>query len=317
MKRVMNRVTESVIKRIGMRDIYRVRSIGADSKSLRSAGFATFLSLIVMMSGSAHAQLSESELGMEVPEGALTELSPVSASDAIEVELEAIVELGYEDVDGRYVVDLLEQDQAYLGIRVTTPEGRPVVGAMPNISIEGTSRLVLQDIVSGDDGVLSFGVVGNQMGLDVVKASIGAAEVEIAINVISLRAAGFPTPQELDDGIPWSELMQARLQYKDRKLVATFPDSISAKAGQVVKLSGFMMPLEPTLMQKHFLLTSNPPSCFFHIPGGPAGSVEVVALEGIEVSTWDPIVIEGRFEPQSSSDIGVVYRLLDAKLVKP
>ena len=76
------------------------------------------------------------------------------------------------------------------------------------------------------------------------------------------------------------------------------------------------MPLEPALKQRRFLLTANPPSCFFHLPGGPAGAVEVFASEGIEAS-WDPVVLEGRFEPQRTSKAGVVYRLHEARLIKP
>ena len=44
--------------------------------------------------------------------------------------------------------------------------------------------------------------------------------------------------------------------------------------------------------------------------------MEVLAQDGIEAS-WDPIVIEGRFEPLETSETGVVYRLHDARLVKP
>lgn len=262
-------------------------------------------------------QLSDIELDLEAPEGSLSNLKPVSVQDAKEVVLEGIVEFGYQDEQGRYFVDLLERDKAYLGVRITTPEGNPVVGAMPDISVvEGSSRLMLSELTSAEDGVMNFGVIAGQMGLDRVTASIGEASIEFAINVISLRAAGFPVLETVEGGIGWDELMQARLEYTDMNLVASFPDSIKSRAGQTVKISGFMMPLEPDLKQKHFLLTSNPPSCFFHVPGGPAGSVEVLAAEGVEVS-WDPVVIEGRFEPQETSEYGVVYQLHDARLVKP
>ncbi len=262
--------------------------------------------------------LSDVELNIEAPDDALVFKEPVSIedADAKNLVLDAIVEYGYQDEEGRYVVDLLERDKAYLGVRVTTTDGHPVVGAMPNISIDGKSRLLLAELTTAEDGVMNFGVIGGQMGLDRVTASVGEKSVEYAINVISLRAAGFPTLDVLEDGIGWDELLSARLEYKDMGYVATFPDSIKSRAGETVKISGFMMPLQPDLKQKHFLLTSNPPSCFFHVPGGPAGSVEVVAAEGVEVS-WNPVVLEGRFEPQETSDIGVVYRLLDAREVKP
>ncbi|XOV84177.1 MAG: DUF3299 domain-containing protein [bacterium] len=262
------------------------------------------------------AQLSDIELNLEPPTEALSNFKPVPVSEVQELVLEGILEFGYQDELGRYVVDLLEKDKAYLGVRVSTPEGRPVFGAMPSISVEGSSRLLLSELTSAEDGVMNFGVIGGSMGVDTVTASIGDVSVEFVINVISLRAAGFPILETIEGGLAWDELMQAQLEYKGMSLVASFPDSIKARAGETVKLSGFMMPLDPTFKQKHFLLTSNPPSCFFHVPGGPAGSVEVLATEGIEVS-WDPVVIEGRFEPQETSEIGVVYRIVDARLIKP
>lgn len=76
------------------------------------------------------------------------------------------------------------------------------------------------------------------------------------------------------------------------------------------------MPLDPDLKQHRFLLTSNPPSCFFHIPGGPAGALEVVSRTGIEAS-WDPILIEGRFETLQTDEYGVIYRLHDATVLEP
>ncbi len=261
-------------------------------------------------------ELSDIELNVDAPDDALTYVEPIPAEEVEEFVLDGIFEVGYQDEQGRYFIDLLERDKAYIGVRVTTPDGRPVVGAMPDISVEGSSRLLLSELTSAEDGVMNFGVIGGQMGLDTVTARIGNAKVEFAINVISLRAMGFPTLEAIEGGIAWDELMQARLEYKDMSLVATFPESIQKKAGETVKLTGFMMPLEPEMTQKHFLLTSNPPSCFFHVPGGPAGSVEVLAPEGVEVS-WNPIVLEGRFEPQETSDIGVVYRLLDARIVEP
>ncbi len=284
-------------------------------RTLIGCVFALGFALSAVGQNALSTQLSDIELDLEAPEGAITYLEPIPAEDVSEVMLHAIVEFGYQDEQGRYVVDLLERDKAYLGVRITTPVGHPVVGAMPDIAVEGSSRLTLSELTSAEDGVMNFGIIGGEMGLDRVTASIGDASVEFLINVISLRAAGFPSLQVIEGGLAWDELMQAQLEYKDMKLVASFPDAIKSKAGETVKLSGFMMPLEPEFKQKHFLLTSNPPSCFFHVPGGPAGSVEVLAVEGIDVS-WDPIVIEGRFEPQESSDIGVVYRMHDARLVK-
>lgn len=263
----------------------------------------------------AASGLTPQELELEAPEDAQVNLHAIPAGQVKKAVLEGIVEFGYKDENGRYVIDLFERDKAYLGVRVTTEDGQPVVGASPSVTVEGTSRVVLNELSSTEDGVMNFGVIGGEMGLDTVTATLGETSIEFAINVISLAAAGFPTLEPLDGGIGWDELMQAQLAYEDFNLIASFPDSIKARAGKTVKLSGFMMPLDPDLEQKHFLLTSNPPSCFFHIPGGPAGSVEILADKGIEVS-WDPIVVEGRFEPLESSENGVVYRLVDARQIQ-
>jgi hypothetical protein len=113
--------------------------------------------------------------------------------------------------------------------------------------------------------------------------------------------------------LPWDDLLQAQVSFDDMTLYAEFPEAVSERSGETVKLSGFMMPLETGVTQRWFLLTSHPPSCYFHVPGGPAGAVEVFAEEGIEVS-WDPIVLEGRFEALEKSD-SAVYRLSDARIV--
>ena len=74
------------------------------------------------------------------------------------------------------------------------------------------------------------------------------------------------------------------------------------------------MPLDPGLKQTHFLLTSSPPDSFFHIPGGPAGVIEVFSEDGID-ATWDPVIIEGEFELVKASTTGVIYQLKQADVV--
>lgn len=270
--------------------------------------------------------LTEEEFAAEPPAYEVENPRPrpaqqVSAAEADDVRIGVLSEAGYLDERGRYVIDLLERDYAYLAVQIETKSGRPVEGAAPAFSIEGTSQLLEPAEVSprsssDERGIVEFAVVGGQMGLDQITVEFGGASTEILVNIISLRAAGFPAPPAVEGGLPWEELMQARIRYEDWVLMAEFPAAVAERAGETVKLSGFMMPLEAELEQRRFLLTSNPPSCFFHVPGGPAGAVEVFASEGIEMS-WDPVVVEGRFEPQRRSEIGVVYRLHDARLVTP
>ena len=248
-------------------------------------------------------------------------LAPIAADAVDRYSLGIYTDTGYRNDQGRYVIDLLEQDYAYLTLIVTDLEGRPVVGAVPKFEIQGTSQLLRPDEVgsrSATDasGTLDFAVIGGGMALDRVTVSVGDALVELMLNVISLRASGFPAPPAIDGGLAWSELMGARIRYIEDAVAVEFPATVQARADQQVILSGFMMPLDPDLVQRRFLLTSNPPSCFYHIPGGPAGAVEVFAPEGIEAS-WDPIVVEGQFETLDTNSYGVIYRLHNAKLQKP
>lgn len=270
--------------------------------------------------------LTADELAAEAPGGSALSTGsdapanvPVPAADAGDVRIEVNSEYGYVDEQGRYVVDLLEQDYAYVTVTLETPDGRPVVGASVDLALAGASRLVrpdeLSDQTTTDEiGLVEFAVVGGQMGLDQVDVTFGDSKAVVLFNVISLRAAGFPPLPEVEGGLSWGELMSARVRYENMAIVADFPKAITERAGDVVRVSGFMMPLDPSLKQHRFLLTSSPPSCFFHVPGGPSGAIEVLSEAGIEAS-WDPVVVEGRFEPQSKSKLGVVYRVLDATLV--
>ena len=70
----------------------------------------------------------------------------------------------------------------------------------------GTSRLDLTNLVSNEEGILSFGVVAGEMGLDSITASVGDAKIEFAVNVISLRATGFPQPPVIEGALSWSAL---------------------------------------------------------------------------------------------------------------
>ena len=167
---------------------------------------------------------------------------------------------------------------------------------------------------SNQYGIVEFAVVGGEMGLDRIVVEYGEASTEILVNVISLRANAFPALAGGEGLMSWDDLMQARVRYEDMMLIADLPAAVTEQSGKTVKVSGFMMPLEAGIKQSWSLLTTHPPTCFFHVPGGPAGAVEVFAREGIEVS-WDPIVLEGRFEALEKSD-SAVYRLHDARIVK-
>ncbi len=244
---------------------------------------------------------------------------PIAAVDATDVRIAPVAESGYFDEQGRYVIDLVQQDYSYIAVRVETADGRPVEDAEPLFSIEGTSQLlepreVSMPATTNQYGIVEFAVVAGEMGLDRIAIEYGGASTEVLVNVISLRATTYSLPPVGEGYLSWDDLMQAQVRYEDMMLFADFPTEVAGRSGETVKIPGFMTPLETGMKQHWFLLTTHPPSCFFHIPGGPSGVVEVFAQEGIEVS-WDPIVLEGRFEALEKSD-GGVYRLHDARIVE-
>ena len=245
---------------------------------------------------------------------------PVDVESAVRpLRLQVFPELGYENEDGELILDVMERDFLYVELLIEDAEGRPVQGLLPTVTPEGDSRFIPlsgEAAVSDELGGYLFGIQGGSMGEERVEIVAGNAVESVILNVISLRAAGYGWLEELEGILSWALLFEAEIEWGEEQLSATFPDEILAKNGQTVKLAGFMLPLEMALEQRHFVLASNPPSCFFHIPGGPAGAVEVFAEEPLEVS-WEPVVLEGRFEAHETSEIGVLYRLHEARSVGP
>lgn len=260
--------------------------------------------------------LSESEMDVEAPQDPSDDLPAVDITRARNLKLEAFSEVGYADSQNRYVVDVLERDMAYLALQVLTADGAPVSGAKPSFEMQGTSRVSPVDSrdTTDDTGSMSFGIIGGKMAADTLRIRVKDAVLEVMVNVISLKAAGVEPLKDIEGALRWESLMRARLRFEKDKPRADIPADVAARNGQVVKIVGFMMPLEPDETQKRFLLTANPPSCFFHIPGGPAGAVEVLAPKGVKAS-WDPIILEGRFSTTPSDEAGVIYRMIDAKVV--
>ena len=235
------------------------------------------------------------------------------------LRLMVVPEFGYENEDGELILDVLERDLLYLELFIVDADGRPVQGLLPTVTPEGDSRFVPlsgEAAVSDEFGSYAFGIQGGSMGEERVEIVAGEAVESVILNVISLRAAGYGWLEDVQGVLPWTLLTKAEIKWGEKQLSATFPDEVLARNGKTVKLAGFMLPLEMKRKQKHFVLASNPPGCFFHIPGGPAGAVEVFAKEAFEVS-WEPILLEGRFVAHETSEIGVLYRLHDARSAGP
>lgn len=284
--------------------------------------------------------LSAEELLAEAPENATTDygainpelsrLDPTEMPDELPVESVSIEEAqlplsityiaaqGYMNADNDMIIDLMEQDIVYLSIMVEDATGRPVEAANPTVAVEGDSKiqhLYNETPATNRDGSMMFGVIGGSMGEQPITVSLNDTSETAYLNVISIAASGYSNLSNIEGVLGWDKLMQAKISWDEEAVRADLSPEIEKKNGKTIKLAGFMMPLGMSPKQSNFVLTSNPADCFFHVPGGPAGAVEVLASKPIKLS-WEPIVIQGRLEANETSDDGVIYRLHDARLVK-
>ena len=125
-----------------------------------------------------------------------------------------------------------------------------------------------------------------------------------------------PTPP---GAINWATLINVDVKEKNVGDpfydIPIFNEELEKMDKTTVKLNGYMVPLEPTEMQGHFVLMAFPHSCPFDVPAGPGGYVEVVADFPVKY-TYDPVLIEGEFQLLESFEHGVFYRISAAREVK-
>lgn len=117
------------------------------------------------------------------------------------------------------------------------------------------------------------------------------------------------------DVVPWSLLTDVRTVVQNRRIVPVYPAAVTALNQKTVRLQGFMLPLEPGEMQRHFLLASVPLTCSFCTPGGPESMVEVRTREPVKYRQ-DAVVVEGKFHVLQNDPYGLYYRFTDAVGVK-
>jgi len=125
-----------------------------------------------------------------------------------------------------------------------------------------------------------------------------------------------PTPE---GAIDWQTLTSIDVREEEIdnfiQYVPTFSTAVKALDGQKVMLNGYMIPLEATERQSHFILMAYPHACPFHMPGGPGGFVEVQADFPVPF-TYDPVLIEGHFTLLDDFSNGLFYRISAASAVK-
>ena len=117
--------------------------------------------------------------------------------------------------------------------------------------------------------------------------------------------------------LSWQDLMDLEVRVESPAPLQTvfhvsYPDSLKARDGTVVRIKGFMYPLEAGETHTYFLLSALPPSCPFCLPASARGLVEVMCEEGVRY-TLEPVLLEGRFELLEGAATGLHYRLDNAR----
>lgn len=121
-----------------------------------------------------------------------------------------------------------------------------------------------------------------------------------------------PPLQEREGVLSWKLLGSVKTRAERQRLRPIFPADVRALDRQIVKVQGFMMPLDASERQHHFLLLAVPTTCSFCIPAGPEGLVEVRAKTPVRYSV-DPVVVEGRLSVLDNDPYGLFYRLTEAQ----
>ena len=164
------------------------------------------------------------------------------------------------------------------------------------------------------DFVLSAALSGLVLGSSASAQSLfgGSDDVEIPGHAVHNQAPDAPPA-----ALSWQDLMNLEVRVETPAPLqtvfhVTYPDSLLARNGTVVRIKGFMYPLEAGETHTYFLLSALPPSCPFCLPASSRGLVEVKCDEGVRY-TLEPVLLEGRFVLLEDAATGLHYRLDNAR----
>jgi hypothetical protein len=143
----------------------------------------------------------------------------------------------------------------------------------------------------------------NVYGMEPIKAKHGALSWDI-FAAVGENVAEVPAPAQGGFSNTYTWL-----------ITPTFTPEIKKYDGQTVKIMGYMFPLDEGEGQRHFLMGPYPPSCPFdyHSPNNQV--IDVKADQPIPF-TWEPILVEGRFVLNRTTDQGTFYRLENTRFLK-
>ena len=221
-------------------------------------------------------------------------------------------------------MNMLAGDTLFISLIVEDAAGNPIQGARLNAQSAQGNRITASQGLSDENGWFHADIIATQLGEDRVRFRVGEINVDLKLNVYGDEAE-MPAVQgqlgssqalvvDYPGALPWETL--ADITPGKNFGPPSFGDRISAYDGQQVILQGFMLPLENDERQGHFILSANPPHCFFCMPGGAESMVEVFASPGIHFN-YDPVTITGTLHLMRSDEaMGLYYRLNGARLLQ-
>lgn len=249
------------------------------------------------------------------PAGAGKPTSNISANDIRNATLVAYNEQAYQAPNGASMFDVIEGSLGFIELGLYFADGEGIPNQQFKITSRFNNPIVGRLRLTDDTGGVKIVVRPKKAGLDVITAEWGNRKVQIRVNVLTKEAKKWAGFDDQDGLLRWETLLKTNVMYSPTgKHTINFTPEIKPYQGKKVTLAGFMMPLETTDTHKQFLLVSSPPSCFFHTPGGAAGSVEINMGTALPM-TYDPIIVSGKFELITNPEEGLVYRLQDVQLV--
>lgn len=116
---------------------------------------------------------------------------------------------------------------------------------------------------------------------------------------LSLPTANHPT---------WDVLRKTRVWIDEASQMfrATHPPEVRRLAGTRMTLRGYMLPLEPDMRTRHFLISPYTPVCFFHPPAEPNEVVEVRLSRPIEAG-YHLVEVTGTFQLANDGEKGLFF----------
>ena len=157
----------------------------------------------------------------------------------------------------------------------------------------------------------------------ILAAVLVAPSVAFALDT-QIPASGLPTATlfsasvlpDLQGVVSWKTLGLVEPVKQGGQMVPKFDKAILGLDTKVVRVQGFVLPLDLGDQQHHFLLSAVPPHCQFCLPAGPDAIVEVMAKRPVAYG-FEPIVLSGKFAVLKNDSDGLLYRLTEAELVNP